>query len=709
MQPKSRIFYITRHICRVIFTPLLMLAFLCLVSPQPHPAQAAEHLSIGVIPTVGIHEVTEGTLLFRTTQPGRFIPAPTLKTDVNIEITGIIARTTVRQEFMNPSREKDDWAEGIYVFPLPETAAVDHLRMTVGERIIEGQIKERAEAKKVYEQAKQDGKRTSLVEQERPNIFTTSVANIGPGERITVEIEYQETIRHDSGQFHLRFPMVVGPRYISGTPVIVEEERPKGAGTSLDTDRVSDASRITPPVLKPGPLPINPVSLSLTLTAGFPVAKLESLSHPILVIEDPDGRSHVTLRKDAVPADRDFQLAWQPAPGTEPTASILTEQRDGETYALLMLMPPARQKEPMTKIPRDVTFIIDTSGSMAGQSIEQAKASLTLALARLTTQDRFNIIQFNNRIRSLFSDLQPVTAITIKKAVRYADHLSADGGTEMLPALRQALKGSEDPHRLQQVILLTDGQIGNEEELFELLHHRLGTRRVFTVGIGSAPNSHLMRKTAELGRGTFTYIGNTSEVKEKMDGLFRKLERPVLSDLRFDQTGWAGSEQYPSRIADLYEGEPLVLALRARSLPEQTVLHGQVGTNPWSLPVSMKQATARSGLSVHWARQKISALMDEAVAGGSEDSIRKAVLDVALAHHLVSKYTSLVAVDVTPARPTDKPLTDHVLATNLAHGQDYYAIFGLPRTATSGPIHLLLGIGLLVTIWMVWLVKSRFV
>jgi Ca-activated chloride channel homolog len=271
------------------------------------------------------------------------------------------------------------------------------------------------------------------------------------------------------------------------------------------------------------------------------------------------------------------------------------------------------------------------------------------------------------------------------------------------------LKGSEDPHRLQQVILLTDGQIGNEEELFELLHHRLGTRRVFTVGIGSAPNSHLMRKTAELGRGTFTYIGNTSEVKEKMDGLFRKLERPVLSDLRFDQTGWAGSEQYPSRIADLYEGEPLVLALRARSLPEQTVLHGQVGTNPWSLPVSMKQATARSGLSVHWARQKISALMDEAVAGGSEDSIRKAVLDVALAHHLVSKYTSLVAVDVTPARPTDKPLTDHVLATNLAHGQDYYAIFGLPRTATSGPIHLLLGIGLLVTIWMVWLVKSRFV
>ena len=182
----------------------------------------------------------------------------------------------------------------------------------------------------------------------------------------------------------------------------------------------------------------------------------------------------------------------------------------------------------------------------------------------------------------------------------------------------------------------------------------------------------------------------------------------MLSDLRFDQAGWIGIEQYPARIPDLYEGEPLVLAVKARSLPEHTVLHGQIGTRPWSLPVSTKQATARSGLSVHWARQKISALMDEAVAGRTEDSIRTAVLDVALAHHLVSKYTSLVAVDMTPARPTEKPLTDHVLATNPAHGQDYHAIFGLPQTATSGPIHLLLGIGILTTAWLLWVMRSRF-
>ena len=229
-------------------------------------AQPAESLSTGVIPTMGLNDVTEGTLLFKTNQQGRYTPAPLLSTDVQIAVTGIIARATVRQEFTNPSHKKGDWLEGVYVFPLPETAAVDHLRMHVGERIIEGQIKERAEAKKVYEKAKQEGKRTSLVEQERPNIFTTSVANIGPGERIIVEIEYQETIRYDQGTFHLRFPMVVGQRYIPGTPVIVEGQDPNGSGTMLETDRVPDASRITPPVQKPGQGPINPVSLSLSLT-----------------------------------------------------------------------------------------------------------------------------------------------------------------------------------------------------------------------------------------------------------------------------------------------------------------------------------------------------------------------------------------------------------------------------------------------------------
>ncbi len=675
------------------------------MATPPFSASAGEPpatLHTGIVPTMGLNDVTEGALLLRTKQAGRYTPAPLVKSDAHLAVTGTIARATVRQEFTNPSRKQGDWLEGVYVFPLPETAAVDHLRMKVGDRIIEGQIKERTEAKKVYEQAKLEGKRTSLVEQERPNIFTTSVANIGPGEGVTIEIEYQETVRYENGLFQLRFPMAVGPRYIPGTPVIIEDQASKGSGMSLDTDRVPDASRITPPAQSPGQGAMNPVSLSLTLNPGFPIDTVESPFHPIIVIPDTDGGYQISLRADTVPADRDFQLIWHPTPRAEPMATVFTEQKNGETYAMLMLVPPTQHAAQAPRVPRDLTFVIDRSGSMAGGSIEQAKRSLVTALSRLSTQDRFNIIQFNDTVRALFPAPQPVTTTTIKQGIRYTEQLSADGGTEVLPALRQALKSPQDSSRLQQVILLTDGQVGNEEELFELLHHRLANRRLFTIGIGSTPNSHLMRKTAEFGRGTFTYIGNVNEVTDKLDGLFKKLERPVLNDITIDSAGWTDLQQFPPSITDLYEAEPIVLALKAGSLPPHVMLRGRAGTTPWSLPVSFKHATSHGGLSVYWARQKISALMDEAYKGVAEDTIRTAVLDVALAHHLVSQFTSLVAVDITPARPTDKPGVERDQAANLASSQDQTALMALPKTATSGQLQILLGTTALMLAGLLW-------
>ncbi|MCS6290029.1 MAG: marine proteobacterial sortase target protein [Nitrospira sp.] len=680
--------------------------FLSLALGAPLPAtscaEPGESLHTGIIPTMGLNEVTEGTLMFRTDQAGRYTPAPILKTDVHIAVTGTIARATVRQEFTNPSRKKGDWLEGVYVFPLPETAAVDHLRMKIGERIIEGRIKERAEAKKVYDQAKREGKRTGLIEQERPNLFTTSVANIGPGEHVTIELEYQETVRYENEQFQLRFPMAVGPRYIPGVPVVVEGQGPQGSGISPDTDRVPDASRITPPVHPSGDGAINPLSLSLSLNPGFPLAKVESPFHPIISLQDQDGGYQISLREDAVPADRDFQLIWHPAPRTEPMATVFTEQKDGATYAMLMLVPPTQHREKAARVPRDITFIIDRSGSMAGASIEQAKGSLTAALSRLTTQDRFNIIQFNHAIRSLFSTPQPVTTKAMQQAIRYTEQLTADGGTEIIPALRQALKSPQDGSRLQQIILITDGQVGNEEELFELLHQRIGSRRLFTIGIGSTPNSHLMRKAAESGRGAFTYIGNVNEVKEKLDGLFKKLEHPVLNNITIDAAGWSGLEQFPSTITDLYEGEPIVLALKADSLPSRALLQGQVGSAAWSLSVSFNPSTAHGGLSVYWARQKISALMDETYKGNAQEAIRKAILDVALTHHLVSPYTSLVAVDITPARPTDSPAGEGDQTTNLARAQNLTALANLPRTATGGQLQILLGAAALTSACLLW-------
>ncbi len=648
---------------------------------------------------MGLKDVTQGSLLFKTSQASRYIPAPILKTDVKISVTGIIARTTLIQDFVNPSREQDDWAEGIYVFPLPETAAVDHLRMTVGARQIVGEIKERAEAKKVYEQAKQEGKRASLVEQERSNIFTSSVANIAPGDHITVEIEYQETVRHDQGTFALRFPMVVGPRYIPGTPVIIEDQ-PRGHGWSLDTDRVMDASRITPPVQHPSHGSINPVSLTVDLAAGFPVGKIASPYHEILTIAEPDGRQHITLRQDRVPANRDFQLTWKPASGQVPTATVYTHMQGDNSYALLMVTPPSSE-EPVVQVPRETIFVIDTSGSMAGTSIEQARTALLLALTRLPAQDRFNIIQFNSVTHVLFSQPQPVRTDTLRKAVHYVERLRANGGTEILPALKMALKSSASSTHLRQVIFLTDGQVGNEDELFSVIREQLGQTRLFTIGIGSAPNSHFMRKAAEFGRGTFTHIGSTSEVKTQMDAIFHKLERPVLTDIYIDGLG-EKDEMFPSKIPDLYDGEPVVVALKTSTVPTSVTIKGSIGSAPWTATIGWKDLPERDGLSVYWARRKIDSLMDQQRYGQDDAATRQAVLDVALAHHLVSKYTSLVAMDREPIRPTNKLLLTHAIKTNLPEGQNYQAIFGLPKTATSAELQILLGLAAITLALLMW-------
>jgi Ca-activated chloride channel homolog len=419
------------------------------------------------------------------------------------------------------------------------------------------------------------------------------------------------------------------------------------------------------------------------------------------VIAEPDGRRHITLRADSVPANRDFPLTWRPAAGHSLIVTVFTEQRSDDRYAFLIAMPPVGSEQPLVQVARETIFVIDTSGSMAGTSIEQAKAALLLALNRLTAQDRLNVIQFNSVTHVLYSQPQPVRTDTLRKAVHYVEQLKANGGTEILPALKIALKGTAPSTHLRQVIFLTDGQLGNEDELFEVIRAQLGASRLFTIGIGSAHNSHFMRKAAEFGRGTFTHIGSTSEVKDQMDAIFRKLERPVLTDIHVE--GLDGMvEMFPTRFSHLYDGEPVVVAVKAQVLPETVTIRGVVGATPWTTSIALKDQEPREGLSVYWARQKIASLMDHQRAGRDESAARQTVLDVALAHHLVSKYTSLVAVDVTPVRPTDKMLQTHAMKTNLPEGQDYQAIFGLPRTATSGQLQILLGLAALIMAWLVW-------
>lgn len=654
-----------------------MLVTAIVQAAEPESAQA-----------VSPRDATRGTLLLHGESPRQYIPAPLLHTDVHMTISGLIVRSTVRQQFKNDS---DEWAEGIYVFPLPEQAAVDHLSMRIGERIIEGMIQERAEAKQTYEKAKREGKRAVLVEQERPNIFTTSVANIGPGDDIAVEIQYQQTLHYDQGEFRVRFPMVVGPRYIPGIADGEIVQSVDGHGWARHTDKVHDASRITPPVLNPKQGSINPVTLTIDLAPGFPLARLESSYYPVAK-QEHDGGYTITLAEGPVPADRDFELVWQPAEGQVPAAALLSERKEGESYALMMVLPPSVSAAQTHRTPREVIFIIDTSGSMHGQSLEQAKVALQLALARLTPDDTFNVIQFNSTTEGLFADAVPAVTTNIAKATQYVGRLVAQGGTEMQPALQRALDGRNEHARLRQVIFLTDGQVGNEEHLFKTITARLGDSRLFTIGIGSAPNSHFMRKAAEFGRGTFTYIGNTAEVQAKTEALFRKVEHPALTDISIELPQGMQAEMFPARIPDLYLGEPIVVAIKADIFPDDIVVHGRFGQTPWRTHVSLSAGQPREGLSVFWARAKIDALMNEHVEGSGQETTRRAVIDVALRHHLVSRYTSLVAVDVTPVRPTDKNLHTHPMKTNLPQGQDYEHIFGLPQTATSGQVNIVVGL-----------------
>ena len=681
-----------------------LMALVLLISADAYALTESE---VGASP-MRIDECTTGSLLLRSAREGILLPAPTVDTQVDMRITGMVARVKLSQRFHNPSRE---WLEGVYVFPLPDQAAVDGLRMRIGERIIQGVIKERAQARKIYQQAKREGKKAALLEQQRPNMFTSQVANIAPGQDVEVEIEYQQVLHYDMGRFRLRFPSVVAPRYIPGAPLtgagvgdgaLVEFS---GSGWSRDTTQVPDASHITPPVQHPAKGKINPLRVNIELQAGFPLAELKSSYHPI-EIEERDGKHLIKLAAGTVPADRDFELVWTPQAGEQPRAALFTQQYAGDDYMLLMLMPPQTGEHDAQRLPREVIYVIDTSGSMGGTSIRQAKQALQLALTRLNPGDYFNIIEFNSATSQLFGQAVAWSESSLKQAQSFIQNLRAGGGTEMAAALRVALTGKEVPERVRQVIFLTDGSVGNETALFDLITHRLADSRLFTVGIGSAPNSFFMSRAARFGRGTFTYVGSVDEVAARMEHLFRKLESPLLSDINISWPGEA--EIWPQNIPDLYLGEPLIVSAKAKPSQGEVEISGKRLGREWKSVLHPQGGKREAGLDKLWARDKIRDLMDSRRRGAGKERVREAVTEVALKHGLVSKYTSLVAVDVTPSRPEAQALRKSAIPSNLPNGWKYEKVFGaLPRTATDSRWHMLLGLLFLMLALLSWAAMHR--
>ena len=668
--------------------------------------------------SVSINESGSGDLLFSSSEPGQFIPAVHLGTEVDIRVRGLVAEVTLEQQFRNTS---NDWQEAVYVLPLPENAAVNGLEIVIGERRIVGKVREREEARKVYKKAREEGKRAALLEQQRPNLFTSRVANIAPGEKISVEVRYLQNLRFDSSQFSLRLPSTLTPRYMPGSPVASNQTVALNThGWSLPTDQVPDADQISPVMMPTAELASHDAShqmdIRVDLGMGLPLADIYSPYHEVDFRRGENHHYQVTLKQGAVPMDRDFALYWRPQASAMPSAALFAEQsvmpaEITAQYLQLLLLPPQGAFS-ARKLPREVVYVVDTSGSMGGNSIRQAKESLLLALSRLTAVDRFNIIEFNSNHRKLFP--RPITATPdiIQRARTWVESLRATGGTEMAPALNEALSQQLDHQAgelVRQVVFITDGSVGNESALFEIIRQRLGETRLFTVGIGSAPNSFFMTKAAQYGRGSFVQIGDLAEVQSKMGALFEKLESPLVTDLKVQWPQGIKVEAYPKRLPDLYRGEPVRLVARVESAAignsssGEVVISGRLAGKRFTRNLSLSALSVDAsgkGIGSLWAREKIAALRDQQRERGplndpeAADPLRENILGLALSYQLASPYTSFVAVEETPVRPTSESLKSSPVPNAVAHGQVMQS-FTYPSTATGVYVQMLIAVILL--------------
>lgn len=638
---------------------------------------------------IPFEDISSGSLYFKGDKG--YYPALTQNSNYQVSVNGLLAKVKFAQTFKNSS---DDYLEAVYVFPLIDDASVSSMVMEIGERRIIGQIKEKQQAQKLYRKAKIKGKKASLASQERPNLFTTKVANIAPGESIKISLTYLQSVKLSDETFSLRIPLTITPRFIplpqrveykneissdiDNHPKVVEI---KGNGWAVNNSRVIDASKITPfqvhstiSTNRESKPQHQLVSLSVILNGGLPISHVDSINHQISK-EEVNNKVSISLADQESPLDHDFVLKWKLAQGSTPKAAFF-EQTNIESknsnyqYGLLMVMPPKESNE--KTISKEVIYIIDTSGSMGGVALRQAKQSLVTALELLSPSDTFNIISFDDNTESLFNQVEHASVKKVRLAKRWVSSLSAGGGTNMYPAIEQALHVIEEENLYRQVIFITDGSVGNEDELFSLIDRKLANTRLHTIGIGSAPNGYFMTQAAKVGRGTYRYISNINEVSEQMTNLFSQISKPLMKNINLT---WPMEqvEMFPHQIPDLYSGQPLLISARWRKedhLNKNIKIVGQLASKTWQQKILINsephnkvnsKATLQidnNGVAQWWVKEKIDHLLLKQRRSTQQVSlnIKKEITELALKHQLISPYTSFIAIEEDIARNQSTPL-----------------------------------------------------
>jgi Ca-activated chloride channel homolog len=555
---------------------------------------------------------------------------PLASSAASVDIAGVIASVRLTQVYRNTGRRA---IEAIYVFPGSTRAAVHGMTMTIGERRIVAKIQERQEARRQYEAARQAGQTASLLEQQRPNVFQMNVANILPGDEIKVELFYTELLVPRDHLYEFVFPTVVGPRYTNG----------------LNGGAAGNEGWTRNPYLRQGEAPPSTFDFRATISAGMPLKEVGSPSHDVKVEYFDRQRARLSLpSSERSAANRDVVLRYRLADDRIETGVLLGASGD-ERFFLCMVEPPRRFADAAIP-PREYIFIMDVSGSMNGFPIDTSKELMRGVLNRLRPADSFNVLFFAGGSYLLSPTSLPATEANKVRAIREVEQQRGSGGTELLPALQRAFGLPRSRPGISRVVVIaTDGYVDVERDAFTLIRNHLGDANVFTFGIGTAVNRHLIEGMARVGEGEPFVVLNPGEAPAAAARFLDYIRSPLLTGVEVHTPGFQAYDLEPARTPDLFAERPLVIAGKYRGEPAgEIVVTGFTGEGPFERRIPMKGRTATSGdaLKFLWARDRVAVISDFRLArGAGDEDIRRQVTELGLKYTLLTEFTSFVAID----------------------------------------------------------------